>query len=58
VKAAPVMAADSMERLAYSISAEDNKVAKVTMAWDKVRLSFMVDTQVSQKLEGFTNTLK
>ncbi|WP_339793272.1 MAG: DUF2911 domain-containing protein [Imperialibacter sp.] len=58
VKAAPVMAADSMERLAYSVSAEDNKVAKVTMAWDKVRLSFMVDTQVSQKLEGFTNTLK
>jgi hypothetical protein len=58
VKATPVMAADSMERLAYSVSAEDNKVAKVTMAWDKVRLSFMVDTQVSQKLEGFTSTLK
>ncbi len=58
IKASPVMASDSMERLTYMISAEDNKVAKVTMAWDKVRLSFMVDTQVSQKLEGFSSTLK
>lgn len=53
VKVTPVMAADSQERLSYSISAENNKVAKVTMAWDKVRLSFMVDTQVDQKMEGF-----
>lgn len=58
VKAAPAMAQDSMERLTYLISAEDNKVAKVTMAWDKVRLSFNVDTMVSQKLEGFSNVLK
>jgi hypothetical protein len=53
VKVTPVMAADSQERLSYAISAENNKVAKVTMAWDKVRLSFMVDTQVDQKMEGF-----
>jgi hypothetical protein len=52
VKVTPVMAADSQERLSYSISAENNKVAKVTMAWEKVRLSFMVDTQVDQKMEG------
>lgn len=58
VKVTPVMATDSMERLSYSVSAEDNKVAKVTMAWDKVRLSFMVDTMVSQKLEGFNSTFK
>lgn len=58
IKVTPVMATESMERLAYAVSAQDNKVAKVTMAWDKVRLSFVVDTMVSQKLEGFTNTLK
>lgn len=53
IKVMPVMASDSQERLSYSISAENNKVAKVTMSWDKVRLSFMVDTQVDQKMEGF-----
>lgn len=49
----PEMASNSQERLSYTISAEDNKVAKVTMSWDKVRLSFMVDTQVDQKMESF-----
>lgn len=53
INVTPRMAADSHERLSYHISAEDNKVAKVTMAWDKVRLSFMIDTQVDQKMEGF-----
>ncbi|ERM84690.1 hypothetical protein P872_23560 [Rhodonellum psychrophilum GCM71 = DSM 17998] len=53
IKVAPMMAADNQERLIYTISAENNKVAKVTMAWEKVRLSFMVDTQVDQKMEGF-----
>jgi hypothetical protein len=53
VNVTPRMAADSHERLTYAIYAEDNKVAKVTMAWDKVRLSFMVDTQVDQKMESF-----
>lgn len=53
VKVTPRMAADSHERLTYAISAEDNKTAKITMAWDKVRLSFTVDTQVDQKMEGF-----
>ncbi|MCL6261364.1 DUF2911 domain-containing protein [Aquiflexum sp. TKW24L] len=53
IKVTPEMAADSQERLSYAISAENNKVAKVTMAWDKVRLSFMVDTLVDQKMEGF-----
>ena len=41
------------ERLQFHISAENNKVAKVTMAWEKVIISFMVDTQVDQKMEGF-----
>lgn len=52
VKVAPMMA-DNTERLQYHISAENNKVAKVTMAWEKVIISFMVDTQVDQKMEGF-----
>ncbi len=41
------------ERLQYHISAEDNKVAKVTMAWEKAVISFMVDTQADQKMEQF-----
>jgi hypothetical protein len=45
--------AGNTERLQYHISAENNKVAKVTMAWEKVVISFMVDTQVDQKIEGF-----
>lgn len=51
-KVAPVMGGNT-ERLQYHISAENNKVAKVTMAWEKVAISFMVDTQVDQKMEGF-----
>lgn len=41
------------ERLQYNISAENNKVAKVSMTWENVKVSFMVDTQVDQKMEGF-----
>jgi Protein of unknown function (DUF2911) len=52
IKVAPVMG-ENTERLTYIISAENNKVAKVTMAWEKVKISFMVDTQVDQKMEGF-----
>ncbi len=52
VKVAPVMG-ENTERLTFTISAENNKVAKVTMAWEKVKISFMVDTQVDQKMDGF-----
>jgi hypothetical protein len=41
------------ERLQYHISALDNKVGLVTMAWEGVTVSFLVDTQVDQKMEGF-----
>ena len=51
-KVAPVMG-ENTERLSYTISAENNKIAKVTMAWEKVKISFMVDAQVDQKMEGF-----
>lgn len=52
IKVSPVMADESMERLTYWISAGDNKVATVSMGWDKVRLSFPVDTQVDQKMDA------
>jgi hypothetical protein len=58
IKVKPSMAGEVQERLAYTISAEDNKVAKVGFAWDKVRLSFNVDTQADQKMEAFKNALK
>jgi hypothetical protein len=41
------------ERLQYHISAGDNKVATVTMAWEGVMVSFPVDTMVDQKMEQF-----
>lgn len=45
--------ASPQERLIYSISAENNKVAKVTLTWENYSVSFMVDTQVDQKMESF-----
>jgi len=53
IKATPIINDETKERLTYSISAEDNKVAEVAMEWDNVRLSFLVDTQVDQKIESF-----
>ena len=50
VKVTPKMG-ENTERLTYTISAENNKVATVTMAWEKVKISFQVDTQADQKLE-------
>ena len=50
VKATP-KSGENTERLTYTISAENNKVATVTMAWEKVKVSFQVDTQADQKLE-------
>ncbi|GAB3234125.1 DUF2911 domain-containing protein [Algoriphagus aestuariicola] len=52
VKSAPKMG-ENTERLIYTISAENNKVATVTMAWEKVSVSFQVDTQADQKIEQF-----
>lgn len=57
VKATPTRTSESQERLIYTISAEDNHTAKITMAWEKVQLSFKVDTQVSQKMDGFKGIL-
>lgn len=53
IKVSPEMTDRVQERLSYSISAEDNKVAKVAVAWENVKLSFMVDTQADQQMEGF-----
>ena len=52
VKAAPATVG-ATERLQYHISAGNNKVAQVTLAWETSALSFMVDTQVDQKMEQF-----
>lgn len=58
IKVNPEKTSSLQERLNYSISAENNKVAKVTVAWENVKLSFPVDTQVDQKLEEFKNSFK
>ncbi len=52
-KANTVKLSSPQERLIYTISAEDNKIAKITMAWENYSVSFMVDTQVDQKMEAF-----
>lgn len=54
----PEKSMEIQERLTYSISAEDNKVAKVTFEWEKVNFSFKIDTQVDQKLEEFNTVFK
>lgn len=53
IKGITTKLASPQERLIYTISAENNKVAKVTMTWENYAVSFMVDTQVDQKIEGF-----
>lgn len=53
IKVSPEMTDKMQERLSYSISAENNKIAKVTVSWENVKLSFMVDTQADQQMEGF-----
>ncbi|MFD2203433.1 DUF2911 domain-containing protein [Shivajiella indica] len=53
INVAPEKLSAVQERLTYTISAENNKVAKVSMAFENVKVSFMVDTQVDQKMEGF-----
>lgn len=53
IKVSPEMTDKVQERLSYSISAENNKIAKVTVSWENVKLSFMVDTQADQQMEGF-----
>ena len=54
VKAAPATVG-ATERLQYHISAGNNKVAQVTLGWETSAVSFMVDTQVDQKMEQFKN---
>ena len=41
------------ERLTYTISAGDNKTAMISMAWENIKVTFPVNTQVDQKLEQF-----
>jgi len=53
INVAPEKLSTVQERLNYTISAENNKVAKVGMAFENIKVSFMVDTQVDQKMEGF-----
>jgi hypothetical protein len=53
IKVSPSMTTKIQERLSYSISAGDNKVGRVDFGWEKVMLSFMVDTQVDQKMDSF-----
>jgi hypothetical protein len=53
VKVKPVASPFGFERMLYTISAEDNKTAKITMFWDKTAVSFMVDTRADQTMERF-----
>ena len=58
ISVAPVMMPESMERLFWWVDPNDNKTAKVSMAWDKVMLTFDVDMRTSEIMENISNTLK
>ncbi|MDN3689526.1 DUF2911 domain-containing protein [Cyclobacterium jeungdonense] len=53
ISVSPLLTGKQKERLSYTISAADNKVAEVVFEWDDVMFSFKVDTQVDQKMESF-----
>jgi len=57
IKVTPVRTNDVQERLTYSISAGNNKEAQVNFGWEKIRLTFTVDTQMDQKLESFKSIM-
>ena len=58
VKVEPAELDQSMERLMYLISAEDNKTAKVIMVWDKVMITVEVDTMVDETIESMQSIFK
>ena len=49
---------DSTERLVYIISANDNKIANVTMLWDNIIVGFDVNTMPKEHIERFIKRLK
>ncbi|HSJ66516.1 MAG TPA: DUF2911 domain-containing protein [Anditalea sp.] len=57
IKVNPVRTNDVQERLTYGISAGNNKVAQVHFGWEKIRISFEVDTQADQKMESFKSQM-
>ncbi len=58
ISVTPIMMPESMERLFWWVDPNDNKTAKVSMAWDKVMLTFDVDMRTSEIMENFSNALK
>lgn len=58
VEVTPSTTAVSTERLNYSISAQNNKKATITMAWANTTISFDVDVKVEDMMKTFGNTIK
>jgi hypothetical protein len=54
----PITMPESMERLAWWVDANDNKTAKVSMAWENSMITFEVDMRNAEIMEGFSSTLK
>ncbi|MEQ9298471.1 MAG: DUF2911 domain-containing protein [Cyclobacteriaceae bacterium] len=58
ISVTPVTMPEPVERLAWWVDANDNKTAKVSMAWADKMITFEVDMRTAEIMEGFTNTLK
>jgi hypothetical protein len=58
ISVTPVTSPESVERLAWWVDANDNKTAKVSMAWADKVITFDVDVRTAEIMEGFSNTLK
>lgn len=58
ISVTPVTSPESVERLAWWVDANDNKTAKVSMAWADKMITFEVDMRTAEIMEGFSSTLK
>lgn len=58
ISVTPMTMPESVERLAWWVDANDNKTAKVSMAWADKMITFDVDMRTAEIMEGFSGTLK
>lgn len=58
ISVAPITVDQPMERLFWWVDPNDNKTAKISMAWADKMITFDVDMRTDEIMEGFSNTLK
>ncbi len=58
ISVTPITTPESMERLFWWADPNDNKTAKISMAWADKMITFDVDMRTAEIMEGFSNVLK